>query len=107
MRASVWLAGMRVGWWLGWADGIKKRVGKIQSDSTSTQVRTENLTIVRRAEFFNADGRLGYTRIFQAMKKRAQAWQRQQRNLSFDSERLFDWIDWQSKKKKKSFVFGA
>jgi hypothetical protein len=41
------------------------------------------------------------------MNQRAQAWQWQQRNLKFDSERSCDWIDWQSKKKKKSVVFGA
>jgi hypothetical protein len=39
----------------------------------------------------------------QAMNQRAQAWQRQrqQRNLNFDSECSCDWINWQSKKKRK------
>ena len=42
----------------------------------------------------------------QAMNQWAQAWQRQwqQRNLNFDSECSRDWINWQSKKKRKSFV---
>lgn len=104
MRASVWLAGGLVVRLVG---RHKEKDGQNSKQTTSTQVRTENLTIVRRAEFFNADGRLGYTRINQAMKQRAKAWQWQQRTLNFDSERSCDGIDWQSKKKKKSFIFGA
>jgi hypothetical protein len=66
-------------------------------------VRTENLKVVWRAEFFNADVQLGYTRINQAMNQRAQAWQRQRQrhNLNLVSERSCDWINWQSKKKRK------
>ena len=39
----------------------------------------------------------------QAMNQRAQAWQRQRQrhNLNLVSERSCDWINWQSKKKRK------
>lgn len=56
--------GWAVGWI--WSDGIKKRMVKIRITLYIYTVRTENLNNLYGgpgAEFFNADGGLGYTRV--------------------------------------------
>jgi hypothetical protein len=94
------------GWWLGWSDGIKKRMGKIQIKLYIYTSANGNLTIVWKAEFFNADGRLGYTRIRSGDEAMGTGMATAATQLDFDSERSCDRIDWQSKKEKEIICIG-
>lgn len=58
MKAFVWFASVRVDWWLGWWDGIKKRLDKIRFSLyiyTSTNGKFEKL-YGRRSSFMRLDG---------------------------------------------------